>query len=338
MTLPWIFERLRRRCGGVLGAMIAWRPHGYTKPMRKALMGWGWKGANVSAGAGKVGSRLGLARQATRGIKRIIGVVSPSRSGRSVILLYHSVGSPFPASIPVAEFRRQMESLQQNYHVVSILELMARVQAGETGLAAVTFDDGYSDCYEQAFPILNRLSIPFALFVATAFVERGECDFGPEYSELPALTWPQILEMQRHGALVGGHTHTHIRWSTQSTRDLRLDLHLSKRILEQRTGSAITAFAYPFGQPHDFDGRAPSLLREAGFSQAFTTLHTTFRRCPEPFLIPRITINACDTFSEFVEQTNGKRDLIAFGQTLRSKTKQWRRGEFTSACDKTSES
>jgi peptidoglycan/xylan/chitin deacetylase (PgdA/CDA1 family) len=216
-----------------------------------------------------------------------------------------------------------METLQQNYHIVSIRELIARVEAGDS-LAAVTFDDGYRDCYEHAFPILNRLSIPFALFAATAFVQTGECDFGPEYSKLPPLTWPQILEMQRYGAVIGGHTHRHIRWSNQSTSRLCLDLHLSKQILEQRTGSAITAFAYPFGQPHDFDGRAPSLLREAGFSQAFTTLHTTFRRCPDLFQIPPITINACDTFSDFLQQTSGKRDLIALAQTLRSRS-QWHR-------------
>jgi peptidoglycan/xylan/chitin deacetylase (PgdA/CDA1 family) len=289
-------------------------------------MVWGLKGVNVSACSAQPEVRpcLRPARQAARRIKRVIGALFPSRSVRSVILLYHSVGSSFPVSIPAAEFRRQMESLRQKYHVVSIRELMARIQAGDTGLAAVTFDDGYRDCYEHAFPILNRLSIPFELFVTTAFIERGQCDFGSEYSALPPLTWPQILEMQRHGALVGGHTHRHIRWSNQSTRDLRLDLHLSKQILEQRTGSAITAFAYPFGQPHDFDSRAPNLLGEAGFSQAFTTLHTTFRRCPNPFRIPRITINACDTFSDFLEQTSGKRDLIAFAQRLRSRMSSWR--------------
>ena len=36
----------------------------------------------------------------------------------------------------------------------------------------MTFDDGYRDVYEQAFPVLRRKGIPAAVFVVTDLVGR----------------------------------------------------------------------------------------------------------------------------------------------------------------------
>jgi peptidoglycan/xylan/chitin deacetylase (PgdA/CDA1 family) len=37
----------------------------------------------------------------------------------------------------------------------------------------VTFDDGYRDYHDQAYPVLHELRIPAVVFLATAFVDRG---------------------------------------------------------------------------------------------------------------------------------------------------------------------
>jgi len=211
-----------------------------------------------------------------------------------------------------------MEALLGSYEIVPVRDLMRRTGEGGTGIAAVTFDDGYRDCYEQVFPIMQELSIPFSVFVTSGFVENGWWNLSAEYRMLPALTWPQILEMQRNGVTIGCHTHSHCRWSSQSTEDLRRDLRKSKQITEDRTGGEVTTFAYPYGQPCDYDGRAAELLAEAGFSMAFTTLHTTFRRCPDLLQIPRLSINAGDSFSDFCQQLSGKRDVLALAQRLKS--------------------
>src|SRR6185503_3039819 len=39
-------------------------------------------------------------------------------------------------------------------------------------VAAITFDDGYSDVYEYAYPTLKRKGIPAAVFVVTDLVGR----------------------------------------------------------------------------------------------------------------------------------------------------------------------
>src|SRR5207244_10396360 len=46
-----------------------------------------------------------------------------------------------------------------------------QLERGDTKpMAAVTFDDGYRDVYERAFPLLQRKGIPAAVFVVTDLV------------------------------------------------------------------------------------------------------------------------------------------------------------------------
>ncbi len=70
-------------------------------------------------------------------------------------------------------FRHHCELLQQSFDVVSLgtamhfLESRRRVSRP---LAVITFDDGYLDFYEVAFPILNEMALPATVFLPTAHV------------------------------------------------------------------------------------------------------------------------------------------------------------------------
>jgi peptidoglycan/xylan/chitin deacetylase (PgdA/CDA1 family) len=205
------------------------------------------------------------------------------------------------------------------YQVVPLAALVAGVRAGQAGLAAVTVDDGYRDCFECAFPILHSMAIPFTVFLPTGFLQTGQAGWAKsEYGTLPPLTWGQVREMQRHGADIGGHTHDHWRWSEQSSKTITRDLNISRRILEDNLDTPVFSFAYPYGQPHDIDRRGASLLFECGFRLAFTTLHTTLTSIPDPFRIPRICVNAEDAAGEFLQNLRGQRDILAPLQRTRS--------------------
>jgi peptidoglycan/xylan/chitin deacetylase (PgdA/CDA1 family) len=242
----------------------------------------------------------------------------PARHGRSVVLLYHSIGSRSAVSVPESRFATQMLTLRQIYKVVALEELVTRTTHGETGLAAVTFDDGNCDNYERAFPVLARLGLPFTTFVTTNLILRGRSYWSDDYADLPALTWGQLSEMKAYGATVGCHMHTHRQWTRQSSDEIRSELDLSKRLLEENVGSESSCFSYPFGQPHDVDRRGPALLSTAGFKFAFTTLHTSINRISNPFQIPRISINAEDSLDDFLQNITGQRDVLAVIERARS--------------------
>jgi glycosyltransferase involved in cell wall biosynthesis/peptidoglycan/xylan/chitin deacetylase (PgdA/CDA1 family) len=69
---------------------------------------------------------------------------------------------------------RHLDFVGRRFQFVSLDELGARIEAGSAeGLAAVTFDDGYADFHEHAFPLLCRKGIPAAVFVVTDVVDAG---------------------------------------------------------------------------------------------------------------------------------------------------------------------
>ena len=96
------------------------------------------------------------------------------------VLTYHRVDDPaaseilYPGLISAqpAEFEEQMAFLASQCRTISLTELLD-VRRGETRLepssVLVTFDDGYRDFAEHAWPILKSHGIPVTLFVPTAY-------------------------------------------------------------------------------------------------------------------------------------------------------------------------
>lgn len=100
-----------------------------------------------------------------------------------LILGYHRVVENFAAAaryamppmlISAATLEHHLDWLGRRYSFVTLDEAAT---AYDTGLpqggkpkVAITFDDGYRDFYEQAFPLLQRKGIPAAVFVVTNLV------------------------------------------------------------------------------------------------------------------------------------------------------------------------
>jgi peptidoglycan/xylan/chitin deacetylase (PgdA/CDA1 family) len=113
----------------------------------------------------------------------IATVVGPFlQSETPLILGYHRVVDTFHehatttmpgALISRTMLRRHLEAVGRRRQFVSLDEVREHVESGEPftrPVAAVTFDDGYRDVYENAFPILQNLGVPAAVFVVTSLV------------------------------------------------------------------------------------------------------------------------------------------------------------------------
>ena len=136
----------------------------------------------------------------------VLRLVSPGAS--AAILMYHSVMSD-PAQHAdslggiihsQSEFRAQMELLARDYHPVSLDEVVHKLKTGGSlskRSVVVTFDDGYTDNYEVAMPILNQLGIPATFYVTVDCVEKRKLPwpsrlrFAFRSTKVPAWTDPQ---------------------------------------------------------------------------------------------------------------------------------------------------
>ena len=103
---------------------------------------------------------------------------------RPLILGYHRVVDDFDriartemASMLTSRemFERHLDVVGTHFRFVSLDEVGRHLASGEPfteRVAAVTFDDGYQDNYEHAFPILQRKGIPAAVFVVTDLIGK----------------------------------------------------------------------------------------------------------------------------------------------------------------------
>jgi len=116
------------------------------------------------------------------GIVRMLEAVDRDRADILPVLTYHRVAEPddehhpgLISATPTA-FAQQIETIGRRFAFVSLDRLLAR-QAGGAAIGPrsilLTFDDAYRDFADHAWPVLDRLGIPVALFVPTAFPDSG---------------------------------------------------------------------------------------------------------------------------------------------------------------------
>ena len=103
---------------------------------------------------------------------------SPRKEPSARILYYHRVnddGDPFFPAISTALFEQEMRHLTQHYKVVSLTDLVKHLENGTPErMLAITFDDGYQDNYENAFPVLQRYGLPATIFLTTGSVDSRQ--------------------------------------------------------------------------------------------------------------------------------------------------------------------
>ncbi len=101
------------------------------------------------------------------------------------VLMFHRVLDPAGSAYPIQPgmyvspdtFEMQMRYLKQEAKVVALDELAQDIAQGnyiEPRTVAVTFDDGWLDTYQRAWPILQYYKLPATVFLATSFIGTNE--------------------------------------------------------------------------------------------------------------------------------------------------------------------
>jgi peptidoglycan/xylan/chitin deacetylase (PgdA/CDA1 family) len=105
-------------------------------------------------------------------------LLTASRRNAVCVLTYHRIINEPGVfqGLHVDTFRSQMCWIKKRCHVLHPHELERALTHGRFNKppVLVTFDDGYRDFHDVAFPILQELNIPCLVFVATAFIGTGQ--------------------------------------------------------------------------------------------------------------------------------------------------------------------
>lgn len=155
---------------------------------------------------------------AATGAFRLARALTPSRAARSrlTILAYHRVvplaadadeSYPFDVELVSAtptQFREQMTLLADSFTPLDINDVVARLSRNESlpeRSVVVTFDDGFADNYEHAFPILRECGVPACFFVSTRLIGGQDTFWFDQLAHLLMRVPPQSVSDPRSGKL-----------------------------------------------------------------------------------------------------------------------------------------
>ncbi len=266
-----------------------------------------------------------------------LGIASNGDENTLRVLMYHKVNdvSPNPTTVPTAVFAEQMALLGElGYVPVSLEAVRDHYLRGDPlpdGAVLVTFDDGYRDNLENAVPILRARGYPAVVFVSVGYLDDGRPL--PHEEPLlgrgvrnPTLRWGELAELEAAGLRVESHGVGHRPLTSLEPADALREIALSKLRLEERLGRQVEAYAYVKGSRADFRPEHASLVQQAGYELAFTSVSGANGRRSDRFRLRRYNVEpypprtfelvlagACDLIAikDTVLGTHGRRALNA---------------------------
>ena len=99
--------------------------------------------------------------------------------GNGAILTYHRVlpdsivsnDSILNIAVSITNFRKQIEYLKNNFSILPIDNFLRHINSNSKQFKVlITFDDGYKDNLDYAYPILKEFNVPAIIYVITKFI------------------------------------------------------------------------------------------------------------------------------------------------------------------------
>ncbi len=192
------------------------------------------------------------------------------REARVPILMYHYISVPPPGADAVRRdlsvapdlFESHLRYLQEaGYHSISLRDLVYHLTLGwplPPKPIILTFDDGYRDNYENAFPLLKKYGFRGTFFLVTDLIDEGRAAY---------MTWPQIKEMYQAGMEFGAHSRNHPDLRGKPSDYLVWQSLGPSETIEYNLGERPRFYSYPSGQ---YDEKAIEVIRSAGYWAGLT--------------------------------------------------------------------
>lgn len=256
----------------------------------------------------------------------VVGAVDEDGERILRVLMYHKVNdlSGNPVTVPVSLFEEQMAQVRDlGYAVVGVNDVLDHFSQGTPlppRAVLITFDDGYRDNLFNAAPILSRYGYPAVVFVPIGYLDSSR-PLPHEESLVargivnPTLDWSELAELEAAGIQVESHGISHRPLANLQIDEAAREITLSKLRLEERLGRPVRAFAFVKGSEADYRPVHLSLLKQAGYEVAFTSVSGSNSRKADPLQLHRYNVEPYPTRT-FELVLSGACDLIAVKDTV----------------------
>jgi len=258
---------------------------------------------------------------------------------RIPILMYHSVADEDESALPQyyriattpSQFLNQMTWLHgQGYQAVSVGSAVRLLQTGGSSaekMVVITFDDGYLNFCQYAYPALERFGFTATIFLPTASIADRPLIFNRRM----CMTWGDVRDLQRQGISFGSHTVSHPQLYALDRERIREEVLRSRQTIEDETGSAVDSFAYPYAFPQTdkpFKAMLRKILEECGYRYGVCTRIGRAGLESDPLFLERLPVNSADDPALLEAKMAGAYDWVGGLQWLAKRIRRSR----TKAC------
>jgi peptidoglycan/xylan/chitin deacetylase (PgdA/CDA1 family) len=255
-----------------------------------------------------------------------LGLADGDGDGTLRVLMYHKINDVEnnPLSVPVSLFDEQMALLKERgYNVVDLQTVLDHYLSGRPlppRAVLITFDDGYHDNVENALDVLGRHGYPAVLFVPIGFLDTTlplphEERLAQRGIVNRTIDWNDLPELERRGVRVEAHGISHRPLADLEVDEAAREIVLAKLKLEEALGREVKAFAYVKGSEAHFKPVHLSLLRQAGYQIAFTSVSGANSPRTDPLRLHRYNVEPYPART-FELVLRGACDLIAMKDTV----------------------
>ncbi|MEO8622923.1 MAG: trifunctional glycosyltransferase/class I SAM-dependent methyltransferase/polysaccharide deacetylase [bacterium] len=160
----------------------------------------------------------------------------------------------------------------------------------------LTFDDGYADFAEHAWPRLESYGFDALVMLVSGSVGRWNT-WDPTGEAEPLMDWVEVRRLAAAGVAFGAHTVTHPRLPGLSPVDIAREMLTSRAEIEGALGTPVTAVAYPYGEE---DRVTRHIAGAAGFAYGLSTRPGMAARRDPMLSLPRIEVSGYDDLNAFI--------------------------------------
>lgn len=236
------------------------------------------------------------------------------------VIMYHRVikdesyAGVHGTYVTIKQFDEQMKYLKdKGYKTLTFKDMLnnnykKRFDKGNKWIM-LTFDDGYKDNYENAFPILKKYGFKSTIYILDG-IDYNKWDVdNPSNPEkvFSLMEREELLEMQEYGIEFGGHTTSHPRLAELPIEKAKIEILNSKNKIESIIGKELLSFAYPYGSLNEDVKEIP---KEAGYKFAVATDSGDISFSQDLFEIRRIGIFPTNNLFNFKRKVSGKYNFI----------------------------
>ncbi|QUM79394.1 polysaccharide deacetylase family protein [Moritella sp. 5] len=217
--------------------------------------------------------------------------------GKTRIIVFHHIDS-------LDIFESLISKISLKYNVISFEDYVRGNISKSKVNVIISLDDGYESWYLYGLPIFNKYNIKPILSVNSDFIGLNVCDAkvycknNIKTWQENSLDWDELRVLYDNGAMICGHSWSHIDMiSNALTFECKVgNIQKDKNRLEEKIGTDIDCFTYPFGR---YNSESLSIVSNLGFKFAFTSDSNFISPDNFPYQIPRTNIGMRNHFVAF---------------------------------------